>query len=1043
MRRMAVLLTILTAFAFGYVLLSEDFNSDWTTGVPPAGWRIYHHSPPEGTDDWHREEPGSAAWPSRDSRFAALYWNLAADSAPDSLITPLIDCSGYHNIRLRVTTRFAHNDLNRYIARLYASLDGGITFSELVHDYEFERLDSTAQVFNLDNAANQASVVFAWVFDSTLQNIRWWCIDDVIVEGESIPQYDVACTRVLDPPSRLIPGNISPRARFVNIGAVDQANVPVVCELRDNLGTVIQTWADLIPFLAGLGGTADITFAPPEPVGLGRYSVWFWHEAADDSNRTNDTLARYFTVTYAEPKYYDSGSGHVYHDWPVGHYGWGAKFGATYPVFVESLQVYLRCPAPPFNRFQLAVVRNNGGAPGDMRYKTPVLSGTNGWNSVYVPQDDNHLQFGPADSFYVFYLQVGETQECPELSNDGASRPSYASYWQYRAGDFVPDTGTGNFRIRCWVNKETLGLADVDMRTLYVDQPRYELVQRPFDAPFAPRALIDNFGTTAVVDVPVTCSIFGAGNLLRYANEQTIATLGPGAEVFVEFDSFTPPVAEPCSVVVTVAQGSVLPEPLANNIKRFGFDVRKGVHTGMSSSGDYAWIDSDTAGGPVYDWVDTTGAGVAIAFGDEQRIFVPIGFPFPYGDSSYLNCYVSTNGWLKLGSDPGTNDSLPRPLPDAATPNGALYPWWDNFAFGPGFGGGKVFYRNLGEMPNRRFAVIWQDAWRVRSNGDTSELVSFEAVLHENGTVVYQYLDTDAGDPTFDNARNATIGLEDKLGSDGLGYLYARPPMSNAVNDLENRVRPGSAVRLYPIYRDAAALDITNPPVWTFPGSITPEAKIQNYGTVTDSIQVYFKIRDADPPYEDTVTVPGLLPGDSTLVSFSPWLAELGYYTLTCSVVMFGDVADSNDVVRKLVAVSPWIQRDDIPLGDSRRKVKGACLEYNPDANEVYAMKGGNENTVWRFDLAAGAWDSLTSMPLAPSGRRAKYGCDLAYDPDYGAAGRIWAMKAGGSADFYYYDIAAATWTNRKDIALKVFEYRAPKKGAAIAYAPENNSVYA
>ena len=1048
MRRLVIVLTVLTTFGFGYVLLSEDFNSAWTTNSPPTGWRIFHTNVGlEGTDDWHPEEPGTAAWPSRDSRYCAIFWNIAEDAPPDSLVTPVIDCSGYKNVRLRVTTRFGHKDLNRYFAQIWYSLDGGATFTHQVEDYEFLTVDSTEEVFSLSGATDQSQVVLAWVFDSTLQNIWWWCIDDVSVEGESIPDNDIECSRILSPGYSMIPGDVTPEARFTNLGALDQTNIPIACVLLDDIGDTVQTWYDTIPSLMGGGQQVDWTFAPPEPVVLGDYQIWFWSSLASDEDRSNDTLYRNFSVTYAERRYYDFGSGHNYEDWPVGHYGWGAKFGAEYPVFLESLQVYLRCPSSPFNRYQLAVVQNSSGVPGEMLYKTPVLEGVDGWNSLYVPADSNHLHFQPNDSFFVFYLQVGETQECPELDRDNRSRPSYAEYWQYHAGTYVPDTGPGNYRIRCWINKETIPALPQDLRTLYVDEPWYEFIQRPHDAPFVPKALIDNNGTGTVPDVVVRCSIFGLGNVLRYSAEVNLASLGPYETSLIEFDTFVPPVAEQCSIIVHATPGvGGAPEPMVNDAKRFGFDVIKGAHTGMSSGADYAWVDSDTTGGPVFDWVDTSNADVAIAIGDELRIFVPIGFEFPFGDTTYQYCYVCTNGWLALGDDQDTNDSLPKPLPEASAPNRCLYPWWDNLAVGAGYGGGMIFFKVIGSSPNRRFVVIWKNAWRVREDGDTTDLITFEAILHENGTVTYQYLDTDAGDPTYDNARYACIGLEDDLGADGLCYLYSRPPMSNAVNDLENRVRDGTAIRLYPIFKDAAALDIVCPLDYTFPGSVTPVAKIQNYGTVLDSIIVFMKIRDPIPPYEDTVTVYDLLPGDSTTVAFKPWMAELGYYTVTCSTVMIGDAVDSNDVFSKIIAVSPWIQRDDIPIGNRRRKVKGAALCYNPDKAEVYALKGGNENTVWVFDLASGEWDSLTSMPENPSGRRAKYGCDLAYDPDHGTEGRLWATKGGGKTDFYYYDIAANLWVERKPVYLRVFDYRPPKKGAAIDYAPSvglDGSVYA
>jgi len=1036
MRRLILAISILAALGFADTLLLEDFNSDWTTASPPAGWRIYFTGAPD-QNDWHRQEAGSSPWVTRDSRYAAIFPTLNPGAPPDSLIAPTLDCSMLRNVRLHVTTLFAHLDNTPYQAQLCYTVDGGVTVDTL-RDYFGQRVDSVAEVFDLPAAYNQAAVSVFWVFDGDLWDIRWWCIDDVWVEAESIIPWDIQCRRILSPPLTMMPKDTFPQARFRNMGLNQQDSVPVECRLYDEGMNLLQSWSDTIASLVG-GGAERVKFlAPPYTFTSGVYNIEFWCFADSDYDRSNDTLRQTFRVTWVENLSYCGSAAASYLDWPVGHYGWGVKFGVPdpRPAYVESLKVCLDCPAlPEQSRYQLAVYKPaNDGSPGELFWKSPVLTGVDGWNSVFMADTGEQLLVS-TDSFYVFYLQVGEPPECPQLGVDGALNAP-GKYWEYRRGAFAPATPTGDLMIRASINHDVLPTTSVDVRTLFVDEPWYEFVQRPFDAPIVPKAKLENIGTALTFSpVIATCSIFGTGNVLRYWDALPVDSLDAGEDTVVAFRPWVPLESERCSVVVR-NHIDLVPDPdtvLQNNDKRFTVDVLKGAHTGTSTL-NYSWIDSDTVGGPVFDWVDTSGANLVIGWGDEQRYFVPIEFDFRYYDSTYNNVYMCSNGWMSFGLDPGTNESLPATLPNTNPPNRGLYPWWDNLAVGPGFGGGRVCYKTDGVFPNRRFIGIWQDMWRVRPDGDTSDLISFEIILNENGTIVFQYQDVTAGDLAFDNGKNACVGLDNSPGTDGLCYLYARPPMSTAVNDLANRLTAGRAIRFNKLFRDAAAMRIIDPADYVFPGNIVPRAKVQNYGTVSDTIKVFFRIRPGT--YEESLAVTDLGPGDSLTVTFAPWNATLGTYTAVCSTGMKDDVDSTNDVLSKIVNVSPWIQRTDIPYGTIRRKVKEGTLVYAASTARLYALKGSNTNEFWRFDPATQTWDTLPPMPRDSSGSKAKDGCDLAYDPDHGAAGCLWAIKGGGKPDFYAYDLAADSWHPKPRAMLQRGNYRPPKKGAGIVYVP-------
>lgn len=1031
-------LTALTVSSFGAVIMSQNFNSDWTTNAPPAGWRIFHSGPAEGSDDWHRQEAGSSPWRTNPSRYAAIFWNLYPDPTPDSLITNAINCTGFRNIKLHVTTLFNRQLSRPYSAVLCYSVDGGASFYTLANYYD-TNVDSVKEVFDLPAARNEPSVILAWVFSGDLANIKWWCIDNVSLEGDPMPGYDVACRRIVVPGQTALPGSMSPRVEFANLGLIDQIDVPVTCELYDEGMNLLNTWNATFAELKADEKDTAMVFEPAYNLVSGTYNIKVWSWATNDDRRENDTLSRMFQVTPIENISYCTDVPAQYLDWPVGHYGWGVKFDAAepHPVYLQSAHVYLDCPADQAeSRYQLAVYKDVDGRPAGRPYSvTPVLDGHDGWNSVFLADTGEALVF-PDGKFYIFYLQVGEPPDCPKLAVD--ERLNYpARVWQYRAGTTLKDTPPGDFMIRASASHEPLGNPLVDVRTLYVANPWYDFVQRPFDKPIVPQALIENLSSLGgSQDLVATCSIFGQPRNLLYADVVPLNGLPNAAESLITFQPWTPTVAGRCSVIIRTRVLPVIrPDTVyQNDDKRFTVDIVKGAHTGVSGF-QYGWIDSDTTDGPTYSWIDTSRASTAIASGDEARIYVPIGFKFPYYDTTYEYVYVCTNGWMAFGSDQGTNESIPSKLPDAAPPNRCLYPWWDNFAFGSQFGGGRVYFKNQGLAPNRTFTVIWQDAWRVRPDGDTSDRVSFEATLHENGTILFQYADVTAGNLYFDRGRNASIGLEDGNGTDGLNYLYDRPPLRTSVNGLANRLAPGRAIRLSKLYPDAAALDLSVPARYAFPGEFSPVVKIRNSGTVRGAIKTYLHIRPTTGPYDDMVEIPSVKPGDSAFVTFRPYNFQVGTFTAVCSTKMQGDLVDSNNVFSTVFFISPWVQRESIPAGLYRRRIKNASLAYAPSTNKLYAMKGSTTNELWSYDLETGQWDTLTSMPESPSGTKAKDGCDITFDPLHGTLGSLWAIKGGAHTDFYQYDIAKDTWESRSPVYLpNLWNYRPPRKGAALAF---------
>ncbi|MBS4016246.1 MAG: T9SS type A sorting domain-containing protein [Candidatus Latescibacteria bacterium] len=65
-----------------------------------------------------------------------------------------------------------------------------------------------------------------------------------------------------------------------------------------------------------------------------------------------------------------------------------------------------------------------------------------------------------------------------------------------------------------------------------------------------PKARIKNYGTNTQTNFTATCSIIGLNNSVRYTNTQNISMLTPGNTVIVNFDYWTPDIAEQCSIKI-------------------------------------------------------------------------------------------------------------------------------------------------------------------------------------------------------------------------------------------------------------------------------------------------------------------------------------------------------------------------------------------------------------------------------------------------------------------------------------------------------------
>jgi hypothetical protein len=150
--------------------------------------------------------------------------------------------------------------------------------------------------------------------------------------------------------------------------------------------------------------------------------------------------------------------------------------------------------------------------------------------------------------------------------------------------------------------------------------------------------------------------------------------------------------------------------------------------------------------------------------GDDASQTVTLPFAYDLDGLRATTASISTNGNLNfLGpSVEWDNTQLPNP----ATPNAALYPFWDDLQVD---GSARVLTGTFGVAPHRRFVVEWRN---VAFIADPSHRISLQAVLYEDPTeaVRFQYRDIDGS--SLESGSDATIGTEDATGTAAIQASY-------------------------------------------------------------------------------------------------------------------------------------------------------------------------------------------------------------------------------------------------------------------------------
>ena len=189
-------------------------------------------------------------------------------------------------------------------------------------------------------------------------------------------------------------------------------------------------------------------------------------------------------------------------------------------------------------------------------------------------------------------------------------------------------------------------------------------------------------------------------------------------------------------------------------------DDREGISPmagfgGPDGSG-YTWMDSDEAGGPVYDWVDISTDGLEVGSGDDSSHGpFALQFPFNYYGTIHNEVRVCTNGFMSFTSTSTAYGN--QGIPDAGDPNDLLAVFWDDLNPNDG---GTIYYKSEAD----RFIVQWEEV-RHYAYDDNGLPVTFQVILNADGSIIYQY-------ELIQDIDGSTVGIENAAGDDGLQVCF-------------------------------------------------------------------------------------------------------------------------------------------------------------------------------------------------------------------------------------------------------------------------------
>ncbi|GAB3052730.1 hypothetical protein GCM10027053_11080 [Intrasporangium mesophilum] len=149
--------------------------------------------------------------------------------------------------------------------------------------------------------------------------------------------------------------------------------------------------------------------------------------------------------------------------------------------------------------------------------------------------------------------------------------------------------------------------------------------------------------------------------------------------------------------------------------------------------------------------------------GDDSTLAIDLPWTFRYYGEAYSKAYLSTNGHLNfLGAVSAFSNTA---IPNTATPNAAIYPFWDDLIVDASAG---VYTGTTTVGGVDAFVIEWRN---VRPFSDSAARTNFSVTLLRTGSVIFGYGPQTDAKPVL-GGTSATVGLENATGTIAWQYSF-------------------------------------------------------------------------------------------------------------------------------------------------------------------------------------------------------------------------------------------------------------------------------
>jgi hypothetical protein len=369
----------------------------------------------------------------------------------------------------------------------------------------------------------------------------------------------------------------------------------------------------------------------------------------------------------------------------------------------------------------------------------------------------------------------------------------------------------------------------------------------------------------------------------------------------------------------------------------------------------FRWIDSDEAGGPAFNWIDITSTGTELVLTDDGEINIASPFPITFYGVTSTDLRVGNNGGILFNATAGDVSLSNYALPSRYYGLQSILPFIDDLDVDSG----GVYWEVQGTAPNRQLIVEWYNRVHYSISGGAT----FEVVFYEGREeVLFQYLDVDFGNASYNNGISATVGIQ--------GDSVAAANWFLQYSHLTASLHDNLAIKFFtyvPQAGDLALQSIDEPSgSYMAPDQVfTPTATVSNPGTTpVSNFQVVFDIDDGTTKalvYTDTVDVAGPLdPGNTVQASFDGFTPQgLSNYYVTAYVSASGDPYAENDTIHAYFRTFNELQGNVTDDNAGGAGLAGATITAAGPATYVTTTDGSGD--YFFFDMAAGTYNVTAS----------------------------------------------------------------------------------